>query len=58
MEVNTPAKDYWYIPFIHTIVFFVHPLVENICVHNPTSMNLEHKTHQNKYLIKNSDVEE
>lgn len=41
LEVNTLPEDDWHIPFVHTVVFLIHPFVENIRVQNPTSMDLE-----------------
>lgn len=41
-ELNAPTEKDWNVLLIHTIVFLVHPFVENICVQNPTSMDLGH----------------
>lgn len=49
-EVNAPAENDWYIPLVHTIVFLVHPLVKNIRVQNPASVDLE-RTHTHKQTI-------
>lgn len=39
-EVDALAKNDWNVPLIHTIVLLVHPLVENIRVQNPASVDL------------------
>ena len=41
-EVNVLAKVDQNIPLIYIIVFLVHPLVEDVCVQNPASMDLKH----------------
>lgn len=43
-QVNTLAEDDWHIPLIHTIVFLIHPLIENVCIQYPTNMDL--RTHK------------
>lgn len=44
-EVNALAKVDRNTPLIYTIVFLVHPLIEDICVQNPASMDLKHESH-------------
>lgn len=44
-EVNALAKADRNTPLIYAIVFLVHPLIEDICVQNPASMDLKHESH-------------
>lgn len=50
-EANALAKVDQNIPLIDTIVFLVHPLVEDICVQNPASMDLMQDTRHQVNLL-------
>lgn len=44
-KVDTVAKNHWDVPIVDTIVFLIHPLIKDICVHNPAGVHLQKAKH-------------